>query len=45
MKILAFVDLHGSLNALKRLSKQIKSKKPDIIVCAGDISIFENNLE
>lgn len=45
MKILAFVDLHGSLNALKRLKEKIINKKPDIIVCAGDISIFENNLE
>ena len=43
MKILAFVDVHGSLKALKKIKE--KSKKADIIVCAGDISIFENNLD
>ena len=43
MKILAFVDLHGSQSALDKIEK--KAKKADIIICAGDISIFENNLE
>lgn len=45
MKILAFVDLHGSLKALKKLQKLVDKEKPDIIVCAGDISIFEQNLD
>ena len=43
MKLLAFVDLHGSLKALEKIKNQ--SKKADLIVCAGDISIFENNLD
>ncbi|MBW2974393.1 metallophosphoesterase family protein [Candidatus Woesearchaeota archaeon] len=43
MKILAFVDLHGNNNALKEIKK--KAKKADIIACAGDISIFENELD
>jgi len=43
MKILAFVDLHGSARALEKIKTQ--SKQADIIVCAGDISIFENNLD
>jgi hypothetical protein len=42
MKILAFVDVHGSLSALKKIRK--KAKSSDIIVCAGDISIFEQHL-
>ena len=45
MKILAFVDMHGSLTALEKLVKKIKKNKPEVIVCAGDISIFEQNLD
>jgi Icc-related predicted phosphoesterase len=45
MKILAFVDLHGSLKALKRLQKAVEREKPDVIVCAGDLSIFEQNID
>lgn len=43
MKLLAFVDMHGSLKALEKIKKQ--AKQADVIVCAGDISIFENNLD
>jgi len=38
MKILAFVDLHGNIKKLRDLKK--KAKQADIIVCAGDLSIF-----
>ena len=44
MKILAFTDIHGSLDAIRRISKKIKVQKPDLLVCAGDISIFENKV-
>ncbi|MBD3361384.1 hypothetical protein GF358_01180 [Candidatus Woesearchaeota archaeon] len=43
MKILAFVDLHESLTALKEIEK--KAKKADLVVCAGDLTIFETHLE
>lgn len=43
MKILAFADLHGSKSSLGKLIK--KSKNCDIIICAGDISIFSINLK
>ena len=43
MRILSFVDMHGSHKALKKIKK--KSKKADLIVCAGDLTIFENNLD
>ena len=43
MKILSFTDMHESLTALNRLKKD--SKKADVIVCCGDISIFEGGLE
>lgn len=42
MKILAFVDIHGSMSAIKKLGE--KSKSADILVGAGDLSIFENGL-
>ena len=44
MKILAFVDLHASFKAFKGLKKKIKKEKPDVIVCSGDLSIFEQGL-
>lgn len=43
MKLLAFVDLHGSHSAIGKIKE--KAKKADMVICAGDISIFENNLD
>lgn len=43
MKLLAFVDMHGSNKALKKIKKQ--AKKADILICAGDLTIFETNLD
>ena len=45
MKILSFVDLHGSLKALEKIQQLYKREKPDIVICAGDISIFEQNID
>lgn len=42
MKLLAFSDMHGSLKAFGKL--KAGAKKADCLVCAGDISIFENRL-
>ena len=44
MKILAFTDTHGSLSALRRIEQKVKTQKPDLLVCAGDISIFEHGI-
>ncbi|MBI2649794.1 metallophosphoesterase [Candidatus Woesearchaeota archaeon] len=44
MKILAFTDTHGSLQALKRIEQKVKTQKPDLLVCSGDISIFEHGI-
>ncbi|MBI2102033.1 metallophosphoesterase [Candidatus Woesearchaeota archaeon] len=44
MKILAFTDIHGSLTALKRIEHKTKAQNPDLLVCAGDISIFEHGI-
>jgi len=43
MKVLAFTDLHGDLNALKEIIKKAKKQNPEVIICAGDISIFGDN--
>ena len=44
MKILAFTDTHGSLSALKRIKSKVKVQKPDLLVCAGDVSLFERGI-
>ncbi|MBI2658106.1 metallophosphoesterase [Candidatus Woesearchaeota archaeon] len=44
MKILAFTDIHGSSLALRRIGQKIKAQNPDLLVCAGDISIFEHGI-
>jgi uncharacterized protein len=42
MKVLFFVDTHGSSGSMHRLNE--KSKDADILVCAGDFTIFENDM-
>ena len=44
MKLLIFTDIHGSSTALKRIEAKIKSENPGLLVCAGDISIFEHGI-
>ena len=44
MKLLAFTDIHGSLSALRRIEQKTIAQKPDLLVCAGDISIFEHGI-
>jgi Icc-related predicted phosphoesterase len=43
MMLLAFVDTHGDVASLRKLKK--KAAKADLILCAGDISIFEKHLK
>jgi len=45
MKLLAFTDLHLSSVAFKKIKSKVKKQKPDLLVCAGDISIFEQGLD
>jgi Icc-related predicted phosphoesterase len=40
MKIFAFTDLHGDLKTLRKIKERLKKEKPEVIICAGDISIF-----
>lgn len=45
MKLLCFTDMHGSMKALKRIQDTAKKEKPDYILCAGDFTVFEQNME
>ena len=45
MKILAFVDTHGSDKAINKIREKAKKENADILICAGDVSVFEQNLE
>lgn len=45
MKILTFTDTHLSNIALKKIKSKIKKQNPDLLICAGDISIFEEGLQ
>ena len=45
MKILAFVDTHGSSLAIKKIQEKAKKKDVELLICAGDISVFEQDIE
>ena len=45
MKLLAFGDIHANTPAIKHLASTIKKHQPDLLICHGDISIFENHLQ
>jgi hypothetical protein len=43
MKLLIFSDVHGRASMLSALAK--KAKNADMLVCAGDMTVFEEGLE
>ncbi|MFH1409025.1 MAG: metallophosphoesterase [Nanoarchaeota archaeon] len=43
MKILATVDIHGNRKTVKKIVE--KAKEADVIISAGDVSIFGNGLD
>jgi uncharacterized protein len=43
MKVLAFADTHGSMKALREVKE--KAAKADLLLCCGDLTIFEQNME
>ncbi|MBW2964323.1 metallophosphoesterase family protein [Candidatus Woesearchaeota archaeon] len=45
MKLLAFVDLHGSMKILEKIAAMAKTDKVDYIICAGDITIFGDSMK
>jgi len=44
MRIYAFTDLHGNLKALDEVKRTVRKQKPDLVVCLGDLTVFENEL-
>jgi Icc-related predicted phosphoesterase len=44
MKILCFVDLHGNAPVLKKLIERAKKDDIELVICAGDISVFGDGL-
>ncbi|MBI2565151.1 metallophosphoesterase family protein [Candidatus Woesearchaeota archaeon] len=44
MKIFAFADWHADMGLYKKMLQKIELSKPDVIVCAGDFTIFEQNI-
>ncbi|HLC46853.1 MAG TPA: metallophosphoesterase [Candidatus Nanoarchaeia archaeon] len=45
MKLLAFADMHGNLKSLEGIAKRASSEKAEVIVCAGDFTVFERDIE
>lgn len=45
MKILAFTDVHGNQRTISHILSVAKKEDVDFIVCSGDISFFEGNLD
>ena len=44
MKLLAFTDFHASVVALKSVCEKIRKHKPDLVLCCGDMTVFEQNI-
>jgi len=44
MKIVAFADIHLSTRALKEVKKKIKKENPDLVICAGDFTVFNHEV-
>jgi len=42
MKVLFFIDTHGSSSAMRHIKE--KAKDADLLVCGGDFTIFENDM-
>ncbi|MBI4016210.1 MAG: metallophosphoesterase family protein [Candidatus Aenigmarchaeota archaeon] len=44
MRILAFTDFHASIAVLKKVYEKVRVHKPELVVCCGDITVFEQNI-
>ena len=45
MKIIAFVDLHGRMNSLKKIVERANKEDIELVINAGDLSVFGNDLD
>lgn len=44
MKIFAFTDVHEHPKVMREVQRRIKKENPDLVICCGDLTIFEHNL-
>jgi len=44
-KIFAAGDIHGDTGLVKKLAKKAKKENVDLIILAGDLTFFENNIQ
>ncbi len=45
MKIYAFTDPHGNTKALAAVKEAVRKEKPDLVVCTGDLTVFERDMK
>jgi Icc-related predicted phosphoesterase len=45
MRIYVFADLHGNTKALAKMKKAVKESQPDLVICLGDLTVFEHEME
>lgn len=45
MKVLFFSDIHGSLRHVKKIKKLAQKESVELIICAGDLTNFEDKLD
>ena len=45
MNIMAFTDTHGNIDLTRKLVKRGKQDDVDLIVCAGDFTVFDKNMD
>ncbi len=44
MRVYAFTDLHGDTKALARIEKRVRREAPELLLCCGDLTVFEHGL-
>ena len=45
MKIYVFADIHEDISAMNKIEEAIKKENPDLIICVGDFTLFEQYME
>jgi uncharacterized protein len=45
MNIMAFSDVHGDMRLVRKLVKRAQKKDIGLVVCAGDFTVFENQMK
>ena len=44
MRILAFTDVHADIRLMRHVAAFVKKANPDVVVCCGDITVFEQHI-